>query len=62
MAVRDQYRVHRVDIRMAQEANRLERFLNELKGEVVSVVPNISPGLGGARVDFVLVIEKWPEG
>jgi len=37
------YRVHRFDIDMTKDQNRLEKFLNELEGEVVSIFPNIRP-------------------
>ena len=53
------YRVHRVDISMTKDEATLERFLDDLKGEVVSIVPNVSVGfLWMPRVDFLLVVEK----
>ena len=56
------YRVHRVDIRMRTDQIRFEQFLNNLEGEVVSVIPNVSPswtfGGMGARVNYFWVIEK----
>jgi len=56
------YRVHRLDIKLNKEHQKLEKFLNELKGEVVSIFPNVKPtfqGMGAtAKVDFVLIIEK----
>ena len=56
------YRVHRFDLKMDTEKDRLEQFLNSLKGEIVSIVPNVRPtfqGMGAtAKVDFVLVVEK----
>jgi hypothetical protein len=62
MTVSDRYRVHRVEMKMTQDQDRLERFLNGLKGDVVTIVPNVTPAfLGVSRVDFVLVIEKLPE-
>jgi hypothetical protein len=55
----DRYRVHRVDVSMTQDQAKLERFLNGLEGEVVTVVPNISVWfLMIHRVDFLLVVEK----
>jgi len=57
-----QYKVHRFDIKMEKEQSKLEQFLNNLKGEVVSIVPNVKPtfqGMGAtAKVDFIFVIEK----
>lgn len=56
------YRVHRLEIKMNKEQDKLERFLNELKGEVISVVANVKPTLQGmgatAKIDFLLIIEK----
>ncbi len=55
------YRVHRVDVSMTKDEAHLERFLNDLKGEVVSIVPNVTVGfLWVPRVDFLLVVEKVP--
>jgi hypothetical protein len=53
------YKVHRSDLRMTADQGRLERFLNDLKGEVVAIVPNITIGFIWAhRVDFLLIVEK----
>ena len=56
------YKVHKLDIRMDKEQNMLEKFLNDLKGEVISVVANVRPtfqGMGAtAKVDFLFIIEK----
>jgi hypothetical protein len=56
------YRVHRFDLKMDTEIHKLEQFLNGLKGDIVSIVPNVRPkfeGMGAtAKVDFVLVVEK----
>ncbi len=56
------YKVHRFEINMSQDQQNLENFLNSLKGEVVSIVPNVKPtfmGMGAtAKVDFLLIIEK----
>jgi hypothetical protein len=58
------YVVHRFDIKMSQEQDwcRLEEFLNSLKGEVVTIIPNLSGGWGGnwPHVSFLLIIEKLP--
>lgn len=53
------YKVHRFDLRMTADQTRLERFLNDLKGEVVAVVPNVSISFFWIhRVDFLLIVEK----
>ena len=58
------YKVHRFDINMESDQNRLEDFLNNLKGEVVSVIPNnrhmsLAQIYGVSRkIDFLLIIER----
>jgi hypothetical protein len=56
------YRVNRFEIDMNKDQSRLEQFLNNLDGEVVSVIPSVNPkftpGGMGAKVNFLLVIEK----
>ncbi len=58
------YRVHRLGIKMENDQNKLEQFLNNLEGEVVSIIPNIKRtslfqiyGLTD-KIDFLLIIEK----
>lgn len=56
------YKVHRFELRMTTDQDRLEQFLNSLKGEIVAVVPNVKPTFqpmgATAKVDFLLIIEK----
>jgi hypothetical protein len=56
------YKVHRFDLKMETDQDRLEDFLNRLEGEIVSIVPNVKPtfkGMGAtAKVDFLLIVEK----
>jgi hypothetical protein len=56
------YIVHRIDVNKNNIQEKLERFLNTLNGEVISVLPNIRPAfqLMGptAKVDFLLIVEK----
>jgi hypothetical protein len=56
------YKVHRFDLKMDTDKDRLEQFLNSLEGEIVSIVPNVKPkfeGMGAtAIVDFLLIVEK----
>jgi len=56
------YKVHRFGIKMDKDQARLEQFLNNLEGEVVSIVPNVKPtfqGMGAtAKVDFLFIVEK----
>jgi len=57
------YRVHRLDIKLDKEQNKLEQFLNNLKGEAVSIIANVQPtfqGMGAtAKVNFLLIVEKY---
>ena len=56
------YKVHRFDLRMTVDKDKLEQFLNSLRGEVISIVPNVTPTFmpmgATAKVDFLLIIEK----
>ena len=53
------YKVHSFDLSMTNDQHKLEDFLNSLNGEVVAVLPNITPfPMSFTRVDFVLIIEK----
>jgi len=53
------YRVHRFELRMTQDQGNLERFLNDLEGDVVAIIPNMTLHLlWKQRVDFVLVVER----
>jgi hypothetical protein len=56
------YRVHRFNIKMEKDQEKLEQFLNNLEGEVVSIVPNTKPTFqlmgATAKVDFLYIVEK----
>ena len=58
------YKVHRFEINMEEEPFILENFLNQLNGEVVSIIPNIARTslfqiYGVSRkIDFLLIVEK----
>jgi len=58
------YKVHHFNIEMENDRGSLERFLNSLKGEVVSIIPNIAKTTifqiyGFTRkIDFLLIVEK----
>jgi len=51
------YRVYRFDIKMTRDQHRLEQFLNRLEGEVVAIIPNVTP-MPATYVDFLLIVEK----
>ena len=56
------YEIHRFDIDMNKDQDKLKRFLNKLQGEVVAIIPNVKPTFrpmgATAKVDFLLIIEK----
>lgn len=56
------YDIHRFDINMEKDQDKLKQFLNNLDGEVVAVIPNVKPTFkpmgATAKVDFLLIVEK----
>ncbi len=53
------YKVHKFFLRMTADQARLEEFLNGLKGEIISIVPNVAAGfLGLPAVNFLIIVEK----
>lgn len=62
----NKYRVHRVDVKHDNMQKKLETFLNNLNGEVISIVPNVKPTFqmmgATARVNYLLVVEKMRAG
>jgi hypothetical protein len=47
---------------MTKDQSKLEQFLNNLNGEVVAIIPSVhpkfTPGGMGAKVNFLLIVEK----
>lgn len=54
------YRIHHFSTGMKIDQVKLEQFLNSLDGEVVAIVPNVSP-LPATHVNFLLIVEKLAE-
>jgi len=56
------YRVHRLKVKQDSAQEKLEQFLNQLEGEVLSIVPYVSPVFqfmgATAKVNFLLIVEK----
>jgi len=58
------YKVHRMEINLEKDQAKLEQFLNELQGEVVSIIANMAKTtlfqIYGAtrKIDFILIVEK----
>jgi hypothetical protein len=57
--------VHKFQVGNEIDEMDLERYLNELKGEVVSIIPNIIPKFhmmgATAGYDYLLIVEKEKE-
>lgn len=51
------YRVHHFGIRMNTDQQKLEKFLNNLEGELVAIIPNVTP-FPATFVNFLLIVEK----
>ena len=56
------YRVHTLQVRKDTVQEKLDRFLNQLDGEALAVLPYVSPVFqlmgATARTDFLLIVEK----
>jgi len=56
------YRVHRLEVKKDMAQEKLERFLNQLEGEVLAIVPYVIPTFqlmsATSKVDFLLIVEK----
>ena len=58
------YKVHKLDIKGKDATLEMERFLNGLEGDVISILPSIKknslPQIYGIteRVDYLLIVEK----
>ena len=56
------YRVHHLEVTSDSMQEKLEQFLNNLDGEVISIIPNIKPtflGMGAtSKINFLLIVEK----
>jgi hypothetical protein len=53
------YRVHRFDLSMTKDQSKLEQFLNNLEGEIMAIIPNVTVSFFWIhRVDFLLIVEK----
>ena len=56
------YEIHRFDINMEKDQDKLKQFLNNLRGEIVAIIPNVKPTFrpmgATAKVDFLFIVEK----
>jgi len=56
------YLVHKLEVKLDDAAQELERFLDSLTGEVFSIVPIVAPAFfpmgASSKTKYLLVIEK----
>lgn len=56
------YRVHKLEVKRDNVEEKLERFLNQLKGDAVAVLPFVQPTFqlmgATAKVDFLVIVER----
>lgn len=56
------YKVHRVDVKSNTMLEKLEQLLNQLDGEIVAVIPHVTPFFSmmgaAAKTDYLLIVEK----
>jgi rhamnose utilization protein RhaD (predicted bifunctional aldolase and dehydrogenase) len=56
------YRVHHLEVKRDTAQEKLQSFLNQLEGEVLAIVPYVTPTFqlmgATAKVDFLLIVEK----
>lgn len=57
--MKGRFRVHRFDIKMSKDQQRLEEYLNCLEGDVITIIPNVTDKpFHYSVVDFLLIVEK----
>jgi len=58
------YKVHKLNIKLEREPEMLENFLNNLKGEVISIIPDVTTFFlfYGSKVKSVFIVEKLKGG
>jgi hypothetical protein len=58
------YRVHRLEVKGKDIQNHLEQYLNDLEGDVISILPAIKKGslpqIYGVteKVDYLIIVER----
>ena len=57
------YKVHRLNVDQKTMQKQLEDYINNLSGELVSIIPNVKPTFqlmgATAKIDYLLIIEKY---
>ena len=52
------YKIHRFNIRMEQDQDKLEQYLNHLHGDVVAIIPHVISPLASTVVNFLFIVEQ----
>jgi len=56
------YKIHKLEVKSNNMQEKLQDFINQLSGEIISIIPNVRPTfqLMGAtsKVDFLLIVER----
>ncbi len=55
------YKVHEFRVRMTEDSEQLEDFLNGLTGQLVAIIPNVTSQFGlpqAVGVNFLWIVEK----
>jgi hypothetical protein len=54
------YRTHRLDVNKENMQEKLEAFINNLDGEVIAVIPNVTQYfmMYGAKINYLIIVEK----
>jgi len=56
------YRVHHLKVKINTAQEKLERFINQLEGEILAIIPYTKPSFqfmgATSKVEFLLIVEK----
>lgn len=56
------YKVHRVEVKSKTMQENLEQYINNLYGDIVSIIPHVRPTFqlmgATAKIDYILIVEK----
>jgi len=56
------YDIHRFEVNTEIDQEKLKLFLNSLKGEVISIIPNMKPAFhlmgATATLNYLIIVEK----
>ena len=56
------YKVRRIDVKSDNMQDKLENFLQDIRGEVISIFPNVKSTFqlmgATAKIDYLLVVVK----